>query len=120
MQKEILEENPSANVHVYVVWFSMLRTDARSMWRWGGHALTDRRVSHFWDEQKLVGRRFAEMTPDEAVNHFIWDAYYLYGPEAQWDAQPAPLISNGGTVREKFDELNQKLSPMLTANRRQR
>ncbi len=86
------------------------------MWKWGGSTLTDGRVSHFWDANKTVGRWFAQQTPDAAVTGIVWDAYYLFGPEAQWDAKPAPLIASGGTVREKFDELNQRITPMLTSN----
>jgi hypothetical protein len=113
VQKEILEKNPTANVHVYAIWFSMLPTDGRSMWRWGGSTLTDSRVAHFWDQQKLVGRWFAEHENPGEANGIVWDAYYLFGPDAQWDFEPKPLTSSGGTVREKYDELNQKLVPLL-------
>ncbi len=85
------------------------------MWRWGGSTLTDARVTHFWDERKLVGRWFAHEDPDEAGGGVVWDAYYLYGPDAHWDSKPGPLISGGGTVRDRFDELNQKLVPMLSS-----
>ena len=45
VQKEILEKYPTANVRVYAIWFSMLPTDGRTMWRWGGSTLTDSRVA---------------------------------------------------------------------------
>lgn len=84
------------------------------MWRWGGSTLTDGRVAHFWDEQKVVGRWFAnQVSPDDADGGIVWDAYYLYGPEAEWASTPPPLIAGGGTVRGKFGELNEKLVPLL-------
>jgi len=93
----------------------MIRTDARSMWRWSGSTLSDERVSHFWDDQRIVGRWFAEHeNSGDADAGIIWDAYYLYGPAAQWEAQPGPLIASGGPVREKFDVLYQKLVPLLS------
>ena len=84
------------------------------MWKWGGSTLTDGRVSHFWDDEKTVGRWFAQQRPEDADNGIIWDAYFLFGPEAQWDTKPAPLISSGSTVRESFNELNRTLTPILS------
>ena len=117
MQKEILERHPSSKLRVYVVWFSMLPTDARSRWSWTAGVLSDSRVVHFWDEKRIVGRYFAQQgksdEADEADRGVVWDAYYLYGPDAQWDNQPAPLISAGATVRDNADELKQKIAPFL-------
>jgi hypothetical protein len=114
VQKEILEKNPNAKVQVYAIWFSMIPTDARAMWRWGGGTLTDSRVTHLWDAQKLVGRWFAEnVSPDDADGGVVWDAYYLYPPGVEWTSNPPATISNGATVRSKFDELNQKVQPLL-------
>jgi len=115
VQKELLEKYPSSNLRVYAIWFSMLPIDARSNWRWTGNVLSDRRVSHFWDENKIVGRWFAKQeNPADANPGIEWDAYFLYGPDAQWEAKPEPLISGGGTVRDQFDELRRKLAPLLT------
>lgn len=115
MQKEILEKNPEGNVRVYAIWFSMLPTDARRMWRWGGNTLSDSRVTHFWDEQKLVGRWFGKnINQDEASGGVVWDAYYLYPAGAEWTSKPPDAIGSGGTVREKVDELNQKMASLLT------
>ena len=116
MQKEILEKNPNANVRVYAIWFSMIPTDARAMWRWGAGTITDARVAHFWDDQRLVGRWFAEnVSPDDADRGVVWDAYYLYAPSVEWTSKPPAAIINGATVRAKFDELNQKIQPLLSA-----
>lgn len=115
MQKEILEQNPNAKVRVYAIWFSMIRTDGRAMWRMGGGTLTDSRVAHFWDDQKLVGRWFAEnISPDDADGGVVWDAYYLYPAGAEWTSKPPAAMTNGVTVRAKFDELNQKIRPLLS------
>lgn len=110
----MLAKYPSAKLRVYVVWFSMLRTDARSSWGWTGGTLTDNRAVHFWDEQKTVGRWFAQQENTQGDhNQIIWDAYYLYGPDAQWDSKPEPLISTGTTVRDEADELEKQLIPFL-------
>lgn len=114
MQKEILEKYPSAKLRVYVIWFSMLPTDARSSWGWTGGVLTDMRAEHFWDEQKVVGRWFAKQdNPQNETAGIVWDAFYLYGAGARWDVKPEPLLASGATVRDEADKLEEKLLPLL-------
>ncbi len=109
----MLAKYPSAKLRVYVVWFSMLPTDARSRWSWTCGILTDTRAVHFWDEPRTVGRWFARQeNPQGGDNGIVWDAYYLYGPDAQWDSKPEPLISKGATVRDEADELKRQLSAL--------
>lgn len=91
----------------------MLPTDSRTRWAWTGGVLTDQRVAHFWDEQKVVGRWFAAHDPESADSGVVWDAYYLYGPDAHWANSPEPLLSTGATVRAELDELKNKLQPLL-------
>ena len=77
--------------------------------------ITDPRVVHFWDEQRLVGRWFAQLeNPVEGELGIVWDAYFLYPPEASWDAKPEPLKSSGSTVRNQFGELEKNLIPLFS------
>lgn len=112
MQKEILEKYPSRKVRVYAVWFSMLPTDARAGWRWTSRVITDPRVEHFWDGKKVVGRWLAE-NGDSPGSGVIWDAYFLYGPDAQWEQKPEPLTSWGGPILDEYDELQKNVVPLL-------
>ena len=109
MQEEILEKNPSAEMRVYVIWFSMIPLDAR--WRWDDRVMTDPRVTHLWDEEKIVGQWFAEHVED--YDGIVWDIYYLYGSEADWATIPQPLISSGYTVLERREELQAHLLSLL-------
>jgi len=68
---------------------------------------------HFWDEKKKVGRFFAGKDPDSDDPDVVWDAYYLYGPDAEWTTTPGPLLSTGETVRAEFAELKSQLLPLL-------
>ncbi len=114
MQNDLLEKYPTAGLQVYVIWFSMIATDARGAWRWTGNVITDRRVVHFWDDQKVVGRWFAQQeTPAEIDPGIVWDAYLLYGPEAEWKDKPEPLISRGATVLDEYETLEKNLLPLL-------
>ena len=112
MQKEILEANPTSKLRVYVIWFSMIPTDSRSRWNWTGGILEDSRVVHFWDEKKKAGRFFANKDPETDDPDVVWDAYYLYGPEAQWLAKPEPLLASGSTVIDEFEKLKAQFASL--------
>lgn len=90
----------------------MVPTDARSSWSWTGGVLSDGRVVHFWDENKTIGKWYAQYDVDYADNGVVWDAYYLYGPEAQWGSTPPKPIVMGATVIDKFDELKNAVAPL--------
>ena len=112
MQKEILENNNSANLRVYVIWFSMIPSDSRSSWNWTGGVLDDSRVVHFWDDKKKVGRYFAGKDPETNDPDVVWDAFYVYGPDAQWLLKPEPLLVTGSTVIDEFDGLQKALATL--------
>ncbi|MGH9970432.1 MAG: hypothetical protein ACREBG_21945 [Pyrinomonadaceae bacterium] len=114
MQTELLAKYPSSELRVYVLWFSMIATDARSAWRWTGNVITDPRVIHFWDDQKVIGRWFAAQdNPEESDPGIVWDAFFLYGPDARWDGALQPPLSRGATVLDEYDTLEKSLLPLL-------
>jgi len=122
VQKEILEPRASADLRVYAVWFNMVEEDART--RWPADLLTDRRVTHFWDEGKTVGRWFApraEAPPMVAVRApdssglgqpVLWDAYLVYGPEARWDEEPSGLRRWGRTILRTREQLREAVTAL--------
>ena len=98
---------------MYTVWFSMLPGDSRSGWRSG--AMADPRVTNLWDEQQVASQWFSQHIDGE--QGYVWDAYYLYGPDARWDSAnsaPTSLLSTGGTVRSKLGDLEASLTPLLS------
>lgn len=92
MQQEILGKNPNASIAVYAIWMPIFPDDARA--RWPVDALTDRRVSHWWDDEQRVGRWYAQRMRDLAPRlapgsidvggTILWDGYVAYGPGTQW------------------------------------
>ena len=112
MQSEILDKNPSAELKVYAVWFSVLSGDDRS--RWADDLLTDSRVVHLWDGAQTTARWFAEN--EDFHLPIAWDVYYLYGPNARWDETPAPLLSSGSTILFRKDTLRQDMAPLIDAS----
>jgi hypothetical protein len=88
------------------VWFNMYPGDAR--WRWDGDGLTDPRIEHFWDEQKVVGIWFSTNLTRRGAP--TWDFYALYGPEARDFSSP---VSMGGTIIARRNQLQASLAPLI-------
>ncbi len=75
----------------------MLPSDERS--EWPAKLLTDERVTHFWDEKRVLGnwyRTFKEVSkgPDDVV----WDAFFVYRTESVWTDQPSGLLGWGRPI----------------------
>ena len=115
VQTEILEKHPQAQIQVYAVWFNMLYSDSRETWP--SDVLPDPRVTHFWDEERIAGKWFAKnisgLPPRATWGGIAWDIYFLYGPEAQWHDAPQPLLIYGRTIVTYFDQLIEKIIPLL-------
>jgi len=110
VEKEILEQYPNADFKVYTIWFNMLPTDHRN--RWSSKVLSDSRVTHLWDQQRLTGILYGQHT--NYPGNIAWDVFYLYGPEAEWiDVLPSPLLSSGYTIISKRVILKESITPLL-------
>lgn len=110
MQENILEKNPDPELRVYAVWYNMIFTDA--IRRWPEKLMTDPRVIHFWDDQKILGRWFGRHP--EYLKHegqapisdrVYWDAYLLYAGDSRWIDKPDHLVSWGGTIVSRRDQI---------------
>ena len=102
-------------MRVYAVCFDMLVADNRGTWN--PDTMPDSRVTHLWDLERQAGCRYAEHSPPSGFfgGPIIWDAYYLYGPEARWDDDdvPKPLIGSGYTIMAKRKALAKEIAPLL-------
>lgn len=110
--QEQLEQHPSAQLQVYAIWLPMMPTDARSEWR--ARLLSDRRVTHYWDEDRVSGLWFAQAnTADLGYAGIVWDAYFLFDRDASWDEAPAPVVSAGSPVVNREDALETGIRRVL-------
>jgi hypothetical protein len=117
VQESVLQTHPDANLRVYAIWFAMYATDLRE--RWPSNILTDARVRHWWDEDKQVGRWYAErmrqmeerLAPGSAAlgGTILWDSYLVYGPDARWDDAPSDLRRWGRPIFATRDSLIEAL-----------
>jgi len=106
---------------VYAIWFNMFPGDARQHWR--GTLLTDARVRHYWDEQRVVGRLYLQTLPaiwpkrsPETVlpdADALWDAYLLYGRDTDWADQPPAVISWGAPILRSSEALARDLERLV-------
>jgi len=94
VRTNILQKYPSSDVRIYVVWFNMLPADSRDLI--DRKVLNDHRAVNYYDPSRAVGSWFAQHI--EGGGGIVWDAYFLYGPDASWTAEPGPLVSTGGSV----------------------
>ena len=111
MQSEILKAHPQARVRVYAIWTPKLFGDARN--RWDAAGLTDPRVVHLWDATDVSGAWLVDHV--SGYQGRDWDTYLLYGPDATWTGQPAPLRGSGGPVDDQVDELRQAFNQLSRA-----
>ncbi len=92
----MLAKYPDRDVAVTVVWFNMVRTDARD--RWPRNEIVDKRARHLWDAGKLVGTALAGRDELADWRPVAWDAWLLYPAGTTWD-QTAPVpAARGKTI----------------------
>jgi hypothetical protein len=90
----------------------MLGSDSRDQVETG--LIADRRVRHFWDGQRTVGRWFADSGIGElGYSGIVWDAYYVFGPAAVWNERPGPAAGFGSPVISSTGTLERALRRLL-------
>jgi len=90
----------------------MYGDDERS--KWPNNLLTDSRVVHFWDEQKIAGAWFGKHPDYLNSDQELWDAFLVYGTEAYWADKPSHFVGMGRTIIAKREDLRKNLLPLLT------
>ncbi len=109
----------------------MFPGDARN--RWKEELLSDPRVKHYWDPKvgvagpwfrDHVARLRQSKTPGKDYLHggygqdrAAWDAFFLFGPDATWDAAPEPITSWGRPVYRAEAELRTDLRRLIKQTR---
>jgi hypothetical protein len=110
VRSAILEKYPEASLTVYAIWTDKLFRDSRAQWDAGG--LTDRRVVHLWDGRDVSGAWLVDHLPGYRGND--WDAYALFGPDAEWtDGHPPPVLSSGSTIVDHAGRLQAAVGRLL-------
>ena len=113
VQQVVLDQNPDADLRVYVVWADLLIDDNRASVDPG--VMPDPRALHYWVGKRTVGTWLARQ--DRYWQLFrgpsAWDIYYIFGPDAAWGEAPGPLLDSGYPLVQKTEELREALSRIL-------
>ena len=114
MQQDILKRYASDDLRVYVVWQRILRNDSVNTARMAaGQVFSDKRVSQMWDPANALGLWYKQSGELEHKDPMVWDAYFLYGKDAEWKDAPTGLIDTGYTVWNMKDRLLKSVSTTM-------
>lgn len=78
--QEVLTSTNSANVHLYVIWLSVLRSDDRESALERVKEFSDSRINYYWDEERLTGNAWQKLLNLGSV---AWDIYFIYEPQVK-------------------------------------
>lgn len=68
--------------------------------------LGDTRVTQYWDGEGVTGKAFAaDDLGGLGQAGFVYDVYYVFGPDAAWGDLPGPVAGAGRPVVERTDSL---------------
>lgn len=74
---------------------------------------TDARVTSFWDPTEISGRWFGARQFG-GLSGIVWDAYYAFGPRANWGTgTPTHLVAAGSDIIGSTDALQHSFEPLL-------
>lgn len=91
IEKEVAKKIPDPNLRIYVVWMPILPTDIRPPGQAHVDRVPDPRATHYWDSKAKLSQIFRDVLLPRAgfgTRPVVWDAYMLYGPDAEWTAAP--------------------------------
>lgn len=104
MRDNVLDAEASDELRVYAVWLNQRVTDEPGAI--DPSILDDPRVTQYWDPDGITGTHFAETDLGGlGYSGFVYDVYYVFGPEAAWAEEPAPLAGSGGPVVYEGEQL---------------
>ena len=112
MRKNVLDKEQSQDLRVYAVWLNQRVTDERGAI--DASILADPRVTQYWDPEGITGTHFADTDLGGlGYSGFVYDVFYVFGPDAAWAAEPEPLAASGGPVLFEGDKLLAALRAQL-------
>jgi hypothetical protein len=71
-------------------------------------------VTQYWDAEGITGTYFADADLGElGASGFVYDVYYLFGGDAAWQDEPAPLAGAGVPVVSSAGRLLAEIKAQL-------
>lgn len=115
IQEYILKRNPKVDLKVYAVWYEMYPGDSPDDFPEARKMMPDKRVSHYWDQPKDVGRWFHGLVPTTTKGEIEWDAFYLYDENSVWTDRPTGLLTWGRTILQDRRKLSERVAQLAGA-----
>lgn len=84
--QQVLKAIADDRLAAYIVWMPLLGVDNREAAETRTGEFTDKRLSYFWDGDKLTGRLWQQTL---GLKDVAWDVYFLYGADARWEEAPS-------------------------------
>lgn len=117
IQEYALKRNPTLDVKVYAIWYEMYPGDSPDDFPDARTLMPDRRVTHYWDPGKDVGRWFYGFVPSDVRGEIEWDAFYLFDKTSVWNDKPTALLTSGRTILKERRNLTSKIAELLGGTR---
>ena len=100
----MLSAEAAEDVRFFVVWVNRGTGDDRDSI--DPALLAGEHVRQYWDVDGITGTRFAEVDlGDLGDEGFVYDVYYVFGPDATWAEEPGPVAGAGRPVVSRVGEL---------------
>jgi hypothetical protein len=112
IQEYILKRNPKLDMKVYTVWYEMYPGDSPDDFPKARKLLPDKRVFHYWDQHKDVGRSFYGMVPTSTKGNIEWDAFYLFDAGSVWTDRPTNLLTWGRPILTDRKKLSDRIAEL--------
>ena len=115
--QEVLLAHPDPKLGVLVVWEPVIWTDVGPPTTSVMARISDRRVTQFWDPDKILSRTMLETwkrqgaVPGLAEDTVVWDFVALFDPGVRWNDGPPASRYHGYPVVDAIDGLRAALGP---------
>ena len=114
VRENILELYPNEEIKVYAIWFNMIPGDRKG--RWNPDALSDKRIRHYWDADRVVGKWIAKNVDDcEHLGPVDWDSYYLFDGDAVWSDNLDKIKACGTPIINNTEQLKKAAAALFHA-----
>lgn len=86
VRENVFEKFPDANISASIAWIPILAEDTFDSALQPIKLLSDNRIRHFYDSNRMVGRSIAESVG--WAGNIAWDIYLFYEPFIKWGQEP--------------------------------
>jgi hypothetical protein len=106
VHERVFEKYPAADISASIVWIPILEEDTFDAVKPSLKILSDNRIQHYFDNNKMVGKTIADIVG--WPGYIAWDIYLFYKPHAIWtETPPKPVywmhqLTDSWATRDKY------------------